>query len=100
MSSMESFYGGRQGASFVIVKRFDGIDIPQTQENPIYRVGWYAKDQDGYFIVVVDGTKHNLIERTGNNYITTFQRENVSRETMTITIEMNGKRYRGKVEEI
>ena len=25
MSSMESFYDGRQGASFIIVKRFDGI---------------------------------------------------------------------------
>lgn len=39
-------------------------------------------------------------ERTGNDYIVTFQRENVSRETMTITIEINGKKYRGKVEEI
>ena len=26
---MESFYGGRSGAAFVIVKRFDGINIPQ-----------------------------------------------------------------------
>ena len=26
---MESFYGGRSGAAFVIVQRFDGIDIPQ-----------------------------------------------------------------------
>lgn len=39
-------------------------------------------------------------ERTGNNSITTFQRENVSRETMSITIEINGKIYMGKVEEI
>ena len=39
-------------------------------------------------------------ERTGNDYIKTFQRENVSRETMTITIEINGKKYLGKVEEI
>jgi hypothetical protein len=30
MSEMGSFYGGRTGASFVIVKRFDGIDIPTT----------------------------------------------------------------------
>lgn len=39
-------------------------------------------------------------ERTGNNFIKTFQRENVSRETLDITIEINGKRYRGKVEKI
>lgn len=58
MSSMESFYGGRQGASFVIVKHFDGIDIPEETK---YKQGWYAKDDDDYFIVP-------LIERTGNNY--------------------------------
>ena len=58
MGSMESFYGGRQGASFVIVKRFDDIDIP---ENTIYKQGCFAKDQDGYFYVP-------LIEKTGDNY--------------------------------
>ena len=58
MSSMESFYGGRQGASFVIVKRFDGIDIA---ENTVYRVGLFAKDEYGYFIVP-------LIEKNANNY--------------------------------
>ena len=58
MSSMESFYGGRQGASFIIVKHFDGIDIPENTE---YKNGWFAKDNENYFIVP-------LIERTGNNY--------------------------------
>lgn len=58
MSSMESFYAGRQGASFVIVKRFDGLDIPAKST---YRVGWFAKDEDDYFYVP-------LIERTANNY--------------------------------
>ena len=58
MSSMESFYDGRQGASFVIVKRFDGIDIP---ENNVYKVGYFAKDNQNYFIVP-------LIERNGTNY--------------------------------
>lgn len=58
MSEMNSFYGGRQGASFVIVKRFDGLDIPK---NSAYRVGWFAKDTDGYFYVP-------LIERNANNY--------------------------------
>ena len=59
MSSMESFYGGRQGASFVIVKRFDGLDIP---ENSVFRVGCFATDQDGYFYVP-------LVERTADNYL-------------------------------
>lgn len=58
MSSFESFYGGRQGASFVIVKRFDGLDI---EENSLYRVGWYAKDANDYFYVP-------LIEKTADNY--------------------------------
>ena len=62
MSSMESFYGGRQGASFVIVKKFDGLSIP---ERSVCRVGWYAKDEDDYFYVNSDGS---LIERNANNY--------------------------------
>ena len=64
MSSMESFYGGRQGASFVIVKKFDGIDIPQPNDNDeyTYRVGCFAKDDDDYFYVP-------LIEKTADNSI-------------------------------
>ena len=68
MGSMESFYGGRQGASFVIVKRFDGLDIPQTELDPIYRVGCFAQDIDGYFYVIEEDSKHKLIERTAKNY--------------------------------
>ena len=30
MSNFESFYGGRQGISFTIVKRFDGINLPSV----------------------------------------------------------------------
>lgn len=58
MSSMESFYGGRQGASFVIVKRFDGLDIPK---NSRHKVGWFAKDEDDFFYVP-------LIEANAKNY--------------------------------
>lgn len=58
MSDLSSFYGGRQGASFVIVKRFDGLDI---ESNAIPRVGWFAKDEDGYFIVP-------LVEKNADNY--------------------------------
>ena len=43
---MESFYGGRQGNPFIIVKRFDGIDIPQPNENGeyTYQAIYYALD--------------------------------------------------------
>lgn len=43
---MESFYGGRQGNPFIIVKRFDGIDIPQpnSQGHYTYRAMYCAID--------------------------------------------------------
>lgn len=49
MSEMSSFYGGRKGASFVIVKRFDGIDIPQPGDGSgtteyTYTMDYYAVD--------------------------------------------------------
>lgn len=40
--SYESFYGGRQGASFVIVERFEGINIP----NPEFKEAYYAVNED------------------------------------------------------
>ena len=48
---MESLYGGRQGASIIIVKHFDGIDIPQKAGSYVYKVKSYAVDQDGYCIL-------------------------------------------------
>ena len=48
MASMESFYGGRQGASFIIVKRFDDIDIPQVEGSIVYRKKWYAVKRFDY----------------------------------------------------
>ena len=38
---MESFYGGRQGISFIIVKRFDGIDI---EPNTSFTIKYFAFD--------------------------------------------------------
>lgn len=38
----ESYYGGRIGASFVIVKRFAGINIPQTEDNKVYKKTYFA----------------------------------------------------------
>lgn len=40
---MESFYGGRQGSSFIIVKRFDGIKSPATTESQ-YTAKYFAFD--------------------------------------------------------
>lgn len=56
--SMESFYGGRQGVSFVIVKRFDREDIP---DGTAYRVKYYAVNQNKIIL-------YPFIERTNQNY--------------------------------
>ena len=54
---MESFYGGRSGAAFIIVQRFDGIDIPQPGDgsgvtNYTYTENEYATQP----VVQPDGT--------------------------------------------
>lgn len=66
--SLESFYGGRQGVSFVIVKHFDGVDIPQPNKdgNYTYRGNYYAVDSVGRLIlkdnqpITVDGNNQNI----------------------------------------
>ena len=66
---LESFYGGRQGASFVIVKRFDGLDIPQVEGSYVYRYIIVATnglaDEDKKYYV---DDYNRLIESTGSNY--------------------------------
>lgn len=62
--SQSSFYGGRPGISFRIVKRFDGIDIPQVAGSYVYKKKEYAyRTIEGidYFI-------YPFIEKTGTNY--------------------------------
>ena len=54
---MESFYGGRSGAAFIIVQRFDGIDIPQPGDgsgvtNYTYTENEYATQP----VIQPDGT--------------------------------------------
>ena len=61
---MESFYGGRPGASFIIVKQFDGLDIPQIQGSYVYRNKFYAINDDGKFLLDSNG---HFIERTMKN---------------------------------
>lgn len=59
---MESFYGGRQGVSFVIVKRFDGIDIPQDNN---YSSDYFAYDETNEKFIIEN---NSFIRRTANNY--------------------------------
>ena len=81
---MESFYGGRTGAPFIIVKRFDGIDIPQPNDgvsgvtNYTYTENEFAVNAAGDFLVVTaaqggnvdvsNGAGQFLIERNSKNY--------------------------------
>lgn len=55
-----SFYGGRPGASFRIVKQFDGIDIPNTT----YRRAYYAIETVGN----EDYYKYPFIRKNADNY--------------------------------
>lgn len=48
---MESFYGGRKGISFIISKKFDGIDIP---EKTVRTGDYYATDVNGKFLILHD----------------------------------------------
>ena len=58
--SFESFYGGRRGASFVIVKTFDGVNIASGTPKGKYLA---VTNDRQYFIW--DG---NFIEKTRDNY--------------------------------
>ena len=49
--SLESFYGGRMGASFVIVERFDGINIPQEEGSKVYAARYLAVTNDEAFYI-------------------------------------------------
>lgn len=84
MAEMSSFYGGRQGNSIVLAKRFDGVDIPQSTSSPVYTRGFYAIDKYGNFILTKDSTIEGvtpvseggvlsttvfLIKKTVNNYL-------------------------------
>ena len=85
--SFSSFYGGRMGASFVIVKHFDGIDIPTNTVNKvkklavtsdgylIYNNGFIQQDADNYFnyswrLVTMDGT--DVVTKTAEGEAVTY----------------------------
>ena len=73
MSDLSSFYGGRRGFSFNLVKRFDGYDIPTAT----YCKSYYATSDGTNFIVTdqahggnvsIDGGKY-LIKKDRTNYL-------------------------------
>ena len=70
MSEMSSFYGGRQGSPFIIVKRFDGIDIPQSVEHPVYTNRSYAMDE-------VDTNLFKLVTREQGGNVPVDEANNV-----------------------
>ena len=53
--SFSSFYGGRQGASFIIVKQFDGLDIPQAAGSYVYKVKYLAVTTDEQYLIYNNG---------------------------------------------
>ena len=62
--SFSSFYGGRIGASFIIVKRFNDISIEEGSE---YAFKYYAYAADSSAFLSKDNA---LIEKTSENYRT------------------------------
>jgi len=67
MSEMSSFYGGRQGSSFVIVKRFDGINIPQVEGHEYYTNRSYAVDVGNIFKLVTKAQGGNVAVDVAND---------------------------------
>lgn len=74
MSDLSSFYGGRRGFSFNLVKRFDGYDIPEGT----YCKSYYATTDGINFIITtdssignvpIDDSGHYLIKRNRYNYL-------------------------------
>lgn len=100
---MESFYGGRQGNPFIIVKRFDGVDIPQPNANNeyTYRAVYYAYDarmsnnSTTYFLF---DDNQKPIEKTAENQ---FEYKNwalVYKDGSTVIYSVNQIPYRMPLE--
>lgn len=77
MSNMSSFYGGRSGAPFTIVKTFDAIGSSSAEENKIiYTKSYYALDDEGNYLITTNNSIGNvqldennfLIKKTAENY--------------------------------
>lgn len=96
MSDMSSFYGGRQGNSIVIAKRFDGINIPQPKPGdttiPVtYTRGYYAVDATGNYLITTNKNIDGLVPigiQGGNGEFTESRTE--------FLIKRTTKNYLGK----
>ena len=65
---LESFYGGRVGAPFIIVYRFDAYRVQDTDPDRIkYKCKYYAVSNKDRSLYVVDGNG-KLIEKSKTNY--------------------------------
>lgn len=60
--SFSSFYGGRMGASFIIVKQFDGLDIPSESS---YKSKYLAVTNDRQYFIY---NNNSFIEKNADNY--------------------------------
>ena len=103
--SFESFYGGRIGASFVIKKYFDGINLP----NPSYKAKMYAYqniDNNKYYLVkkkenvIGESTDYNqdydFIERTTWNYTSySWDRVVLDRVTSLNVVDVDNSSHTG-----
>lgn len=112
--AQESFYGGRQGAPFIIVRFFDGEDIPQSGEyvyqkktcaiekvnNSVYfRYPWIEKTSGNYKdyswgVLDLDGGSKNVILDDGT--LTTQNADTAYAEGMRQCFEQGGATTSGK----
>lgn len=65
MSNMSSFYGGRSGASFILVKRFDGISFTEDK----YTKTYYAIDINNKLVLVTDSSTEGAVAVSGNKFL-------------------------------
>lgn len=86
--SFESFYGGRQGASFIIVHHFDGINIPEgTCKTKFYAIDSIENENPIYKFIINSSTgAKELIEKnqdTQDHY--TWYLTELNGEAVTLT---------------
>jgi len=81
---MNTFYGGRPGASFKIVKKFDSINAMTTAFNQGVN---YTDVKYGDYVIVQDNNENSLYRRVynGADYIGSLNVNIITNETNNIT---------------
>lgn len=85
MSDLSSFYGGRRGFSFNMVKRFDGYDIPTTT----YCKSYYATS-DGDNFIITDAEHGGNVAIDNGGYLIKRDRYNYLNYNTWVLREDNG----------